>query len=76
MALKEITLAHLRCGIAQCPGVYLEADGEYLRIIGEAVEIGELRDRVGFGEAVVRIKREYFSNLGGPLSRTLMRIGL
>ena len=76
MVLKDLTPAKHYCGIAECPGVYLEEDGKHLRIIGKAVEPGILEKRVGADESIIRIERTLLNNVGGPLSRFFMRIGL
>lgn len=76
MALKDLTPARFRCGFGQCPGVYLEEGGKYLRIIGKYTEPGELENCIGAEEAVIRIERAMLNNVGGPLSRFFMRLGL
>jgi hypothetical protein len=76
MLLKDLTPAKFACGFAQCPGVYLEEDGKHLRIIGKSIEPGELEKRVGTDESVIRIDRALLNNVGGPLSRLFMRVGL
>ena len=76
MTLKDLTPAKDRCGICQCPGVYLEEDGKHLQIIGKSIEPGELEKRIGEDETVIRIDRSLLNNVGGPLSRLFMRIGL
>jgi len=66
----------MACGIGQCPGVYEEEDGKHLRIIGKSIGAGELSNRVGADETVIRIDRALLNNVGGPLSRLFMRFGL
>jgi hypothetical protein len=76
MVLKNLTPAKFICGLGECPAVYLEEDGKHLRIIGKCIEPGELSGHIGSDETVIRVEREMLSNVGGPLSRFLMRIGL
>jgi len=76
MALKDLTPAKFHCGLGQCPGVYAEEDGRYLRIIGKSIEAGELEKRVGADESVIRIDRALLNNVGGPFSRFFLRMGL
>jgi hypothetical protein len=76
MRLTNLTPARFACGIAQCPGVYLEEDGRHLRIIGKSIEPGVLEERIGADETVIRIDRALLNNVGGPLSRFLLRVGL
>ena len=76
MSLKDLTPAKLRCAFGQCPGVYLEEDRRHLRIIGKSIEPGILEERIGSDEAVIRIERALLDNVGGPLSRLFMRMGL
>jgi hypothetical protein len=74
--LKDLTPARFHCGLAECPGVYLEEDRKHLRIIGKSIEPGELEKRIGPDETVIRVDRALLNNVGGPLSRLLMRVGL
>jgi hypothetical protein len=76
MPFKDLTPAKFRCAFGQCPGVYLEEDRKHLRIIGKSVDPGVLEARVGSDETVIRIDRALLHNVGGPLSRLLMRVGL
>jgi len=76
VALKDRTPKKMACGIGQCPGVYEEEDGKHLRIIGKSIGAGELSNRVGADETVIRIDRALLNNVGGPLSRLFMRFGL
>lgn len=73
--MKNLTPKKM-CGLGQCPGVYEEEDGKHLRIIGASIEPGELSARIAAGEAVIRVERALLSNVGGPVSRVLMRMGL
>ena len=63
MALRDLTPAALACGIGDCPGVWLEDDGQHLQIIGRMIEPGELAGRIGEGEAVIRIDRALLANV-------------
>lgn len=74
--MKDLTPIAMRCGLGQCPGVYEDEDGTHLLIIGELVERNDIASRVGPGECLIRIDKELLSNIGGPLSRFLMRFGL
>ena len=76
MALKNLTPARMRCGMGQCPGVYQEPDGSHLQIIGKIVPISEVSSQVGPDEALIRVDRAMLVNVGGPISRRLMRFGL
>ncbi len=76
MALKNLTPAKFRCGFGSCVGIYLEEDGKHLRIVGKAAEAGELQSRVGPDETIIRIERAMLDDIGGPLSRFFIRIGL
>jgi hypothetical protein len=76
MSLKNITPRRLRCAVGTCPAVYKELDGVHLRVIGQVIEAGELSANVGMDEGVFRIRKDYFQNVGGPLSRYLMKLGL
>ena len=76
MALKDLTPAHLKCGLGQCPGVYEERGGSHLQIIGRVPEESEIVGRVGPGEALIRVDRALLANVGGPISRLFMRLGL
>jgi hypothetical protein len=76
MALKNLTPARMRCGLGQCPGVYEEPDGIHLQIIGKTTARSEISTQVGPDEALVRVDRAMLVNVGGPVSRFLMRFGL
>jgi hypothetical protein len=56
--------------------VYLEEDGKHLMIIGKSAEPGELENCIGADETSIRIEPAMLNNVGGPLSRFFMRIGL
>jgi hypothetical protein len=76
MALREVTPANLRCGLGQCPGVYLEEDKKHLRVIGKTViDNSDLQDRLSSDETMIRIPLEYFDNVSGPISRWLIKRG-
>ena len=49
---------------------------EFDTIIGRVLDESEVRDRVGPGEALIRVERALLANVGGPISRFLMRLGL
>ena len=76
MTLKDLTPAYLKCGLGQCPGVYEERGGSHLQIIGRVPEESEIVSRVGPGEALIRVDRVLLANVGGPISRFFMRLGL
>jgi hypothetical protein len=76
MALKNLTPLKLRCGLAQCPAIYEEIGGSHLQIIGEVVEGSEVEARIGPGEALIRVEKALLANVGGPISRIMMRLGL
>lgn len=76
MTLKNLTPAHLRCGLGQCPGVYKEHNGSRLFIIGKAVRKSEIMEQVGPDEALVQVEKALLANIGGPVSRFFMRFGL
>jgi len=76
MRLKNLTPRHLRCGLGQCPAVFAEAGGSHLQIIGKVVEKSEASSQVGQDEALIRVERALLTNIGGPISKRLMRFGL
>jgi hypothetical protein len=76
MALKNLTPPKFICGLGNCPAVYAEDDGKHLRIIGKCIDPGELAGRISSDETIIRVEREMLHNVGGPLSRLFMRIGL
>ena len=76
MTLKNLTPLSMRCGMGTCPGVFEEEDGAHLQIIGKIVDKSEASSQVGPGEALVRVDKALLRNIGGPISRRLMRLGL
>jgi hypothetical protein len=76
MALKNLTPLKMRCGLGTCPGVFEEEDGAHLQIIGKIVDKSDVASQVGSDEALIRVRKTLLENIGGPISRRLMRLGL
>lgn len=79
MGLRNLTPLKMRCGCGvsiQCPAVYEEEDHIHLKIIGKRTEPGELAGSIGSDETIIRVERSLLNNVGGPISRLLMRLGL
>lgn len=74
--LKNLTPERMRCGLGQCPGVYEEMNGSHVQIIGKRVTSSEVSSQVGPDEALIRVDKAMLVNVGGPISRRLMRFGL
>lgn len=56
--MKELTPEKYRCGLGNCPSVYLEEDGKHVVVIGKFVRPGELVERIGPDEGAIRIEHE------------------
>ena len=76
MTLKDLTPISMRCAMGSCPAVYEDEDRTHLLIVGKIVERGDFASRIGPGECLVRVNKKLLHNVGGPLSRLLMRVGL
>jgi len=77
MRLRNLTPLNMRCMASlQCPAVYEEDGGTHLRIIGKKIEPEELAPVISNEETIIRVERRLLYNIGGPISRRLMRLGL
>jgi hypothetical protein len=64
--VEDITPAHLRCGIATCPGILILDNGNLL-VIGKRLSeglIAQIGHRVSSDEYAIEISPEFFQNLG------------